>query len=66
MDEILGEAQDVDLSDLGIVILNVETRDGRQLSMQWACEDGQLAVDGPKHFQGRRVERWTFIVAKRS
>lgn len=42
--EILGEAEEPDLSDLAVVILNVETRDGRQLSMVWAAEDERLAI----------------------
>lgn len=63
------EAEHVDLSDLTIVTVNVETRDGRQLSMVWAAEDGQLAITDQEQGYGAdesgNFETWTFTLTQR-
>lgn len=63
--ELAGEAEDVDLSDLAVVILNVETQDGRQLSMVWACEDGHLELaEGDVATDSQGFGSWPFTVRK--
>lgn len=51
-----------DLSDLMIVTLNVETREGRQLSMVWAAEDCKLALTDDSTMVDRIDGKWTFTV----
>lgn len=52
--------EEPDLSDLTMVILNVETRDGRQLSMVWEPEGGTLSLEDGSDVPGV----WQFTVRK--
>lgn len=64
---ILDEAPNLD--DLALVTVNVETRDGRQLSMVWAAENGTLSMRDEQGYGSDETgdyEDWTFSVIRRS
>lgn len=65
--DVIGEpAEEVDLSDLTMVILNVETREGRQLSMVWEAEGGRLSLEDQSTIDVTEDEGiWSFRVVKR-
>lgn len=69
MDEILGvsDDQEPDLSDLVMVVINVETRDGRQLAISYGveAEDDRLSMIMDSGY-GANFEEWTFTVRRTS
>ena len=66
----LDDAQPIDftpdLSDLAIVTLNVETREGAQYSIVWAAEDGCLSLaEHERVDQGEHgFQQWTYKITQ--
>lgn len=68
LEDAVPAEQNPDLSDLTLVILNVETREGRQLSMVWGEAEGPLSIDqalGYGSDEAGNFDTWTITLTQR-